>query len=183
VRVIERALPPPLSDRPAASFLWPLGKEPVFRVADNFPISNPMDRRGPNVLRSKFLDDDRLVRPSDADGPALRAGDGARDGRRAGKETTTATERTKTIAQGARERTKPSSGGKAARTEAAKPVKAAAGPATKKPVKAGVAASGGGKSSGRSSGGKPASTERSSSRAAKKPLAKATKKPAKAKRR
>jgi hypothetical protein len=64
VRVIERALPTPLSDRPAASFLWPLGKEPVFRLGDN-DDDNPMDRRErqPNVLRSKFLDDERLVRP------------------------------------------------------------------------------------------------------------------------
>lgn len=65
VRVIERALPPPLAERPAASFLWPLGKEPVFRVSDTLTISNPMDRRGPNVLRSKFLDDERLIRPSE----------------------------------------------------------------------------------------------------------------------
>jgi hypothetical protein len=66
VRVIERALPPPLADRPAASFLWPLGKEPVFRVSDSLHISNPMDRRSsPNVLRSKFLDDERLIRPAE----------------------------------------------------------------------------------------------------------------------
>ena len=64
VRVIERALPQPLSDRPAASFLWPLGKEPIFRHSDS-DFDNPMDRRErtPNVLRSKFLDDERLVRP------------------------------------------------------------------------------------------------------------------------
>jgi len=64
VRVIERALPAALADRPAASFLWPLGKEPVFRLGEN-DDENPMDRRErqPNVLRSKFLDDERLVRP------------------------------------------------------------------------------------------------------------------------
>jgi hypothetical protein len=64
VRVIERALPAPLSDRPAASFLWPLGKEPIFRHSDS-DFDSPMDRRErtPNVLRSKFLDDERLVRP------------------------------------------------------------------------------------------------------------------------
>ncbi len=66
VRVIERALPPPLSERPAASFLWPLGKEPVFRVPDHMSQQNPMDRRqATNVLRSKFLDDERLIRPSE----------------------------------------------------------------------------------------------------------------------
>lgn len=66
VRVIERALPAALSERPAASFLWPLGKEPVFRLGDN-DDDNPMDRRErqPNVLRSKFLDDERLIRPVD----------------------------------------------------------------------------------------------------------------------
>ena len=64
VRVIERALPAPLAERPAASFLWPLGKEPIFRHSDT-DYDNPMDRRErtPNVLRSKFLDDERLVRP------------------------------------------------------------------------------------------------------------------------
>jgi Winged helix DNA-binding domain len=64
VRVIERALPQALAERPAASFLWPLGKEPVFRLSDS-DYDNPMDRRErqPNVLRSKFLDDERLVRP------------------------------------------------------------------------------------------------------------------------
>jgi len=67
IRVIERALPPPLAERAAASFLWPLGKEPVFRAAETFAITNPMDRRSggaANVLRSKFLDDERLVRVS-----------------------------------------------------------------------------------------------------------------------
>jgi hypothetical protein len=66
VRVIERALPAPLAERPAQSFLWPLGKEPVFRISDS-DYDNPMDRRQrqPNVLRSKFLDDERLVRPAD----------------------------------------------------------------------------------------------------------------------
>ena len=64
VRVVERALPAPLADRPAASFLWPLGKEPIFRHSDS-DFDSPMDRRErtPNVLRSKFLDDERLVRP------------------------------------------------------------------------------------------------------------------------
>ncbi len=42
VRVIERALPAPLSERPAAAFLWPLGKEPVFRLGEN-DDDNPMD--------------------------------------------------------------------------------------------------------------------------------------------
>lgn len=64
VRVVERALPSPLVERPAASFLWPLGKEPIFRHTDS-DYDNPMDRRAatPNVLRSKFLDDERLIRP------------------------------------------------------------------------------------------------------------------------
>ena len=64
VRVVERALPAPLAERPAASFLWPLGKEPIFRHDDS-AYENPMDRRErtPNVLRSKFLDDERLIRP------------------------------------------------------------------------------------------------------------------------
>ncbi len=64
VRVVERALPAPLAERPAASFLWPLGKEPIFRHSDG-DYENPMDRRErtPNVLRSKFLDDERLIRP------------------------------------------------------------------------------------------------------------------------
>jgi hypothetical protein len=67
VRVVERALPRPLADRPAASFLWPLGKEPVFRMSEQVFTESPMDRRGGNVLRSKFLDDERLVRPADAE--------------------------------------------------------------------------------------------------------------------
>lgn len=64
LRVVERALPVPLAERPAASFLWPLGKEPIFRHSDG-DYENPMDRRErtPNVLRSKFLDDERLIRP------------------------------------------------------------------------------------------------------------------------
>ena len=75
VRVIERALPAALAERPAASFLWPLGKEPVFRVSEGELFDdNPMDRRATpvNVLRSKYLDDERLVRPVD-DEPAPRA--------------------------------------------------------------------------------------------------------------
>lgn len=73
VRVIERALPAALADRPAASFLWPLGKEPVFRLGEN-DDDNPMDRRErqPNVLRSKFLDDERLVRPVEEPPPPPR---------------------------------------------------------------------------------------------------------------
>jgi len=64
LRVVERALPVPLAERPAQSFMWPLGKDPVFRHSDS-DYDNPMDRRErtPNVLRSKFLDDERLVRP------------------------------------------------------------------------------------------------------------------------
>ncbi|MCP4500803.1 MAG: winged helix DNA-binding domain-containing protein, partial [Deltaproteobacteria bacterium] len=65
-RVIERPLPTRLSERPAASFLWPLGKEPVFRMTGDQMDSSPMDRRGSgNSLRSRFLDDERLVRPSE----------------------------------------------------------------------------------------------------------------------
>jgi hypothetical protein len=65
MRVVERVLPPPLADRPAQSFLWPLGKDPVFR--SDGELENPMDRRerAPNVMRTKFLDDERLSRPSD----------------------------------------------------------------------------------------------------------------------
>ena len=64
VRVVERALPAALAERPAASFLWPLGKDPIFRHSEG-DYENPMDRRErvPNVLRSKFLDDERLIRP------------------------------------------------------------------------------------------------------------------------
>jgi hypothetical protein len=64
LRVVERALPVPFAERPAQSFMWPLGKDPVFRHSDS-DYDNPMDRRErtPNVLRSKFLDDERLVRP------------------------------------------------------------------------------------------------------------------------
>jgi len=73
-RVIERPLPAMLADRPAASFLWPLGKEPVFRMTGDMILSNPMDRRGQsNVLRSRFLDDERLVRPAEEpQRPAVR---------------------------------------------------------------------------------------------------------------
>ncbi|MBM4282951.1 MAG: winged helix DNA-binding domain-containing protein, partial [Deltaproteobacteria bacterium] len=64
LRVVERALPAPLAERPAQSFMWPLGKEPIFRHSDS-DYENPMDRRErtSGVLRSKFLDDERLVRP------------------------------------------------------------------------------------------------------------------------
>jgi hypothetical protein len=74
VRVVERVLPPPLADRPAASFLWPLGKDPVFRTTES-DFDNPMDRRerSPNILRSKFLDDERLARPEGTDAPRRRA--------------------------------------------------------------------------------------------------------------
>ena len=53
IRVIERALPATLAERPVASFMWPLGKEPVFQQPGNERIVNPMDRRGQNALRSK----------------------------------------------------------------------------------------------------------------------------------
>jgi hypothetical protein len=64
LRVVERALPVPLAERPTHSFMWPLGKDPIFRHSDS-DYESPMDRRErtPNVLRSKFLDDERLVRP------------------------------------------------------------------------------------------------------------------------
>lgn len=70
VRVIERALPRPLAERPATSFLWPLGKEPILRMAGDVYTTNPMDRRSAaNPLRSKFLDDERLVRAVEAEAP------------------------------------------------------------------------------------------------------------------
>ena len=70
VRVIERALPRPLAERPATSFLWPLGKEPILRMAGDVYVASPMDRRSAsNPLRSKFLDDERLVRAVEAEAP------------------------------------------------------------------------------------------------------------------
>lgn len=70
IRVIERALPPPLAERPPASFMWPLGKQPVFQQSGFSGLRNPMDRRGQNTYRGKYLDDDSLVRTQDKSGAA-----------------------------------------------------------------------------------------------------------------
>jgi hypothetical protein len=65
IRVIERALPVALADRPPASFMWPLGKEPVFQQSGYPSIVNPMDRRGTNKLRASYLDDAGLSGSAD----------------------------------------------------------------------------------------------------------------------
>jgi hypothetical protein len=65
VNIFERALPPPLAERPLGSFLWPLGKEPPFKTPDERLLESPMERRTSNTFRSKYLDSDNVVRISD----------------------------------------------------------------------------------------------------------------------
>ncbi len=57
-RVLERALPQPLSERKAGAFLWPLGRESVEHPSLGTPLRSPMDRRSSTTtMRSSFLDD------------------------------------------------------------------------------------------------------------------------------
>jgi hypothetical protein len=145
VRVIERALPRPLAERPVASFLWPLGKEPVFRITEqNYMTPNPMDRRGPsnNVLRSKFLDDDRLVRPVDADPTQrrTRASDRSKDEpeKKAAKKSASKAKKTakKSASKAKKKTTKKSAAKAAAKKSASKAKKTAKKAAKKAPKKA-----------------------------------------------
>lgn len=62
--IVERPLEIPLTERPASSFLWPLGKFGANQsVGTKEPIS-PMERRTSNTFRQKYLDNQYLVRPN-----------------------------------------------------------------------------------------------------------------------
>lgn len=65
VNIIERGLPIPLIERPAGSFLWPLGKTLPDFPKGNFQSLSPMERRTSNTFRQRYLDNDYLVRPNE----------------------------------------------------------------------------------------------------------------------
>jgi hypothetical protein len=64
VNIIERKMPQPLLERPAGSFLWPLGKTFDAITRDVEEVS-PMERRTSNTFRKPYLDNDYLVRPNE----------------------------------------------------------------------------------------------------------------------
>lgn len=61
----ERALPKPLAERPAGSFLWPLGKNQGFLQDKKAEEQSPMERRTSNTFRQRYLDNEYLVRPNE----------------------------------------------------------------------------------------------------------------------
>lgn len=69
--VHERPMPLPLTERPAGSFLWPLGKTKTSAVEKEADEPSPMERRTSNTFRQRYLDNDYLVRPNEVvvDGP------------------------------------------------------------------------------------------------------------------
>jgi hypothetical protein len=62
--IIERSLPSPLADRPASSFLWPLGKSLSSQKIYSQEQS-PMERRVSNTFRQRYLDNEYLIRPNE----------------------------------------------------------------------------------------------------------------------
>jgi hypothetical protein len=62
--IIERPLPPCLAERPAGSFLWPLGKQQINGQSIEKDLTSPMERRMSNTFRQKYLDNEFLVRPN-----------------------------------------------------------------------------------------------------------------------
>jgi hypothetical protein len=63
--IFERELPPSLLDRPAGSFLWPLGKVLAKNLIDETKEASPMERRTSNTFRQRYLDNEYLVRPNE----------------------------------------------------------------------------------------------------------------------
>lgn len=61
VNLIERPLGPNLLERPLGSFLWPLGRELPFKVADERLFESPMERRSSNTFRNSYLDSRHVV--------------------------------------------------------------------------------------------------------------------------
>ena len=62
--IIERPLPKPLAERPAGSFLWPLGRLQSGSNSAEKDLTSPMERRMSNTFRQKYLDNEFLVRPN-----------------------------------------------------------------------------------------------------------------------
>ncbi len=63
--IFERPLLPPLLERPAGSFLWPLGKTLVKNPVKETEDQSPMERRTSNTFRQRYLDNEYLVRPNE----------------------------------------------------------------------------------------------------------------------
>jgi hypothetical protein len=63
VNIVERKLLMPLAERPAGSFLWPLGK--TINNVENKEEISPMERRTSNTFRQKYLDNEYLVLPNE----------------------------------------------------------------------------------------------------------------------
>ncbi|MCA9506979.1 MAG: winged helix DNA-binding domain-containing protein [Myxococcales bacterium] len=61
--IIERAIDAPLCERPAGSFLWPLGKY-LSASKTRKEIVSPMERRTSNTFRQRYLDNEFLIRPN-----------------------------------------------------------------------------------------------------------------------
>ena len=73
-QIIERELPPPLSERGPGAFIWPLGKEPLYRSGSSQREEDdrsPMERRHTNTYVRKYLDGKYVV-TSSAEGNAVQ---------------------------------------------------------------------------------------------------------------
>ncbi|MES2504138.1 MAG: crosslink repair DNA glycosylase YcaQ family protein [Myxococcota bacterium] len=68
--VYERKLPEPLHKRPPGSFLWPLGKEPPFKTADQNLLKSPLERRTSNTFRRPYLKDEHVAASASSSAPA-----------------------------------------------------------------------------------------------------------------
>jgi len=62
--IVERPMPAPLAERPAGSFLWPLGRHQGGTQSAEKDLTSPMERRMSNTFRQKYLDNEFLVRPN-----------------------------------------------------------------------------------------------------------------------
>ena len=63
-QIIERELPQPLSERGPGAFIWPLGKEPLYRSGSSQreeEARSPMERRHTNTYVRKYLDGKYVV--------------------------------------------------------------------------------------------------------------------------
>lgn len=63
--IFERPLVTPLLERPAGSFLWPLGKALIKNTTQETEERSPMERRTANTFRQRYLDNEYLVRPNE----------------------------------------------------------------------------------------------------------------------
>lgn len=66
--IFERGLPTPLLERPAGSFLWPLGKVLANNTLKESDQASPMERRTSNTFRQRYLDNEYLVRSNEVVG-------------------------------------------------------------------------------------------------------------------